>query len=104
MMPEPVSANQKAALDAIWDLLLLGGRWPTFQELDQHLYRAHDLDAGRLLPELPPGLLYGVDTGNMMPIAGTTTVGLTVAGARATGCAERELDLFLTVVRHAVVL
>lgn len=26
-MPEPVNATQKVALDAIWDLLLRGGRW-----------------------------------------------------------------------------
>ena len=103
-MPEPVSALQKVALAAIWDLLLRGGRWPTFQELDQHLYRAHDLDAARLLPELPPGLLYGVNSGNSMHVAGTTTVGLTAAGAAATGRAQRELELFLTVVRHAIAL
>ncbi|WP_158553883.1 phosphorylase family protein [Micromonospora deserti] len=103
-LPEPVGATHQAALNAIWDLLLRGGRWPTFQELDQHLYRVYDLDAARLLPELPPGLLHGVDPGSIMPIAQTTTIGLTAAGAGATGRAERELDLFLTVVHHAVAL
>jgi len=82
-MPEPVGVTQKVALDAIWDMLSRGGRWPTFKELDQHLYRIHDLDAAHLLPELPPGLLYGVDTGSIMPIAETTTIGLTVAGDQA---------------------
>ena len=101
-MPEPADATQKIALDAIWGLLLRGGCWPTFQELDQYLYRIHDLDAAHLLTKLPPGLLYGVDAGSVVPIAGTTTIGLTAAGADATGRAQRELDLFLATVRHAV--
>ncbi|MEU8608083.1 Ltp family lipoprotein [Actinoplanes sp. NPDC048791] len=100
-MPEPVDATQRIVLDAIWALLLRAGRWPTFHELDQHLYRLHDLDAARLLPEMPPGLLHGVNSGSSISIAGTTTIGLTAAGAAATGRARRELDLFLAVVRHA---
>jgi hypothetical protein len=85
-------------------LLVRFGRWPTFKELDQVLYRDHDLDAADLLPELPSGLLHGVDTGSVMHIAETTTIGLTAAGVAATGRGQRELDLFLAVVRHAVVL
>jgi hypothetical protein len=103
-MPEPAGATQKVALDKIWNLLLRGGRWPIFQELDQHLYWVLDLDAAQLLSELPAGLLDGVNNGSITRISGTTTIGLTAAGAAATGCAQRELDLFLTVVRHAVAL
>ncbi|WP_433731834.1 Ltp family lipoprotein [Actinoplanes sp. CA-051413] len=103
-MPEPVGAHQRIVLDVLWVLLLRGGRWPTFQELDLHLYRALDLDAAQLLVKVPPGLLYGVNTGSAMPIAGTTTIGLTAAGAYATGRAQRELDLFLAVVRQAAAM
>ncbi|MFI5908772.1 hypothetical protein [Dactylosporangium sp. NPDC051541] len=103
-MPKPANATQQVVLETIWDLLLRNGRWPDFHELDQHLYRAQDLDAANLLPELPPGLIYGVDTGSIMPIAGTTTIGLTIAGVAATGRADREVNLFLNVVRHAVEL
>lgn len=39
-----------------------------------------------------------------MSIAGSTTIRLTVAGVAATGRAEREIGLFLAVVRHAVIL
>jgi hypothetical protein len=101
-MPEPVNATQKVALDAIWDFLLSGGRWPTYQELDQVLYRSYDLDAAVLLPELPHGLLYGVAAGSARSIGATTSIGLTAAGVHATGRGQRELDLFITVVRHAV--
>ena len=103
-MPEPVDDAQKLALQAIWDLLVRDGRWPTFHELDQRLYREHELDAARLLPQLPPGLLYGVGHGSNIFIAASTTIGLTIAGVAATGRAQREVDLFLAVVRHAVVL
>jgi nucleoside phosphorylase len=101
-MPAPADAAQETALDAIWGLLVDHDRWPTFRELDQCLYRTRDLDAAHLLPELPDGLLYGIGSGRVVSPAGTTTIGLTAAGAAATGRAERELDLFLTVVRHAV--
>jgi hypothetical protein len=103
-MPEPVDEAQKLAVLAIWDLLVRDGRWPTFHELDQRLYREHELDAARLLPQLPPGLLYGVGHGSNMFIAASTTIGLTIAGVAATGHAQREVDQFLSVVRHAVVL
>jgi hypothetical protein len=100
-MPEPVDATQKLVLDAIWALLLRAGRWPTFQELDRHLDQLHDLDAADLLRDVPPGLLDGVNAGRVVPVGGTTTIGLTAAGVYATGHAQRELDLFLAVVRHA---
>jgi nucleoside phosphorylase len=103
-MPEPVDDAQKLALAAIWDLLVRDGRWPSFHELDQRLNRDHDLDAQRLLPQLPPGLLSGVGHGSNVWIGADTRVGLTVAGVAATGRAQRELGLFLDVVRHAVEL
>jgi nucleoside phosphorylase len=103
-MPEPVDDAQRLALTAIWDSLVRDGRWPTFHELDQRLNREHDLDAAQLLPRVPPGLLYGVGHGSNVFIGTETRVGLTVAGAAATGRAQRELGLFLDVVRHAVEL
>ncbi len=53
---------------------------------------------------MPPGLLYGVGHRSNIFIAASTTIGLTIAGVAATGRAQREVDLFLAVVRHAVVL
>jgi nucleoside phosphorylase len=103
-MPTPVDDAQKVALVAIWDFLVRDGRWPTFHELDQRLNREHELDAAVLLPQLPPGLLYGVGHGSNAFIGTETRVGLTVAGAASTGRAQRELGLFLDVVRHAVEL
>ncbi|MCY1141644.1 hypothetical protein OWR29_26910 [Actinoplanes sp. Pm04-4] len=103
-MPEPVNKDQQLALTVIWDFLVREGRWPTFHALDQRLNREHELDAAQLLPRVPSGLLYGVAHGTNVFIGTDTRIGLTVAGAAATERAQRELDLFLDVVRHAVKL
>jgi hypothetical protein len=87
-------------LNEVWYFLNERGRWPTFLELDQRLYRNCDLQIDEVCADIPPDLLHHSDAEDTGAALEFREVALTVAGVQATGRGRRELDIF----RRAVVL
>jgi hypothetical protein len=99
VIPDTIDDGQRALLQSVWQLTLQYERWPTFAEVDRHLYRSLSLDAHVTMQGLPRELLYPV--ARELPLQPGEALRLTVAGASTcTGPAE-TLKLFVDVVRLA---
>ncbi|HEY0167543.1 MAG TPA: hypothetical protein VGB75_10925 [Jatrophihabitans sp.] len=99
VMPETIDNGQRALLQAVWQLMLQHDRWPTFAEVDRHLYRSLDLDAHVTMQGLPRELLYPVT--NEWPLQPGEALRLTVAGASTCVGSAELLKLFVDVIRLA---
>lgn len=98
-MPAPVDPRQRQLLQAIWDVLFTQERWPTFNEVDRHLYRIHGLDVAEVLQALPRELIYGGgERGAPRP---DEQLRLTIAGVAACAGSNEDLAAFIEFVRHA---
>ncbi|WP_431899030.1 hypothetical protein [Micromonospora chalcea] len=102
ILPRPETADQITAVQVVWKHLRDHGKWPTFNDIDHSLKQWHSIvDADRVLAGMPLGVLHGVRPGRPDLLGPDQEVGLTVAGALATGQAAEELELFRRAVRLA---
>ncbi len=98
-MPAPMDPGQRQLLQAVWDVLSTQERWPTFNEVDRHLYRMHGLDVAEVLHALPSELIYGGgERGAPRP---DEQLRLTIAGVAACAGSNEDLAAFIEFVRHA---
>src|ERR1035437_474717 len=98
-MPRPSDKAEQLLLQTVWDLFFTKGKWPTFDEVDRRLYRAHEIDSHDVMRALPKELLY--PPAQILPPQENEELRLTVAGAASCAGSNEDLLLFVDVVRLA---
>jgi len=102
VMPRPSDKAEQLLLQTVWDLFFTKGKWPTFDEVDRRLYRAHEIDSHDVMRALPKELLY--PPAQILPPQENEELRLTVAGAASCAGSNEDLLLFVDVVRLAAEL
>ncbi|CCH85801.1 Serine/threonine protein kinase [Modestobacter italicus] len=96
-------------LQTVWDMLAMGGHWPTYERVDRVLFHQHHLDIATVMSRTSTELLRGGrpeggapprDDGELtLTLAGAAScsgsgpaIDVVVAAARLAAAAERDLD------------
>lgn len=100
-LPKAPTGPGRRLLQAIWDIAVETGNWPTFAELDRLLDSQYDIQAVDVLRAMPPGFLYGVGPSSPMPPMDSQEIGLTIAGVAACQNTSEILSVFVEFIQMA---
>ncbi|MFE2345726.1 TIGR02391 family protein [Kitasatospora cineracea] len=103
-LPRPKGDSGFELLEAVHEhFVLSGGRWPTFDELDRHLWRMA-IKTEDALAQLPRDLILGYDTegGHFHNIQDEQEISLTPAGLANCERGGVQLRAMLLLLEHAV--